>query len=135
MILRIDHIGVVTGEPSALAPFLGALGMSKVDEGIAGAYRTACEFWQSGSGEPMIELVSPAEPGSVLDGQLTRTGPGLHHVAVEVDDIDDELARLRAAGFRPVDLAPCAGARADMLVAFTYLPKPAGLLVELVQYG
>ena len=135
MILRIDHIGVVTGEPSALAPFLSALGMSKIDNGIADAYRTACEFWRAEAGEPMIELVSPAEPGSVLDGHLSRNGPGLHHVAVEVDDIDGELIRLRAAGFRPVDLTPCAGARSDMLVAFTYLPKPAGLLVELVQYG
>jgi methylmalonyl-CoA/ethylmalonyl-CoA epimerase len=137
MILRIDHIGLVTGQPAALAPFLDALGMSKVDAGIAADYRVACEFWQPGrhEGEPLIELVSPAESGSVLDAHLVRRGPGLHHIAIEVDRIEPELDRLRQAGFTAIDRTPCAGARQDMLVAFTYLPKPAALLVELVQYG
>jgi methylmalonyl-CoA/ethylmalonyl-CoA epimerase len=137
VILRIDHIGVVTAERPALAPFLDALGMSKIDYGVAEAYRTECEFWRADRvwGGPMIELVSPAGEGSALDGHLARNGPGLHHIAIAVDDITEELTRLRQAGFTPVDLVPCAGARSDMLVAFTYLPKPAGLLVELVQYG
>ena len=137
MILRIDHIGLATGAPDALAPFLGALGMSKIDSGMAADYRVRCEFWQPGrrDGEPLIELISPAGEGSVLDGHLARSGPGLHHIAVEVDRIGPELDRLRDAGFTPVDRTPCAGARADMLVAFTYLARPAGLLVELVQYG
>lgn len=136
MILRIDHIGLATPEPGALAPYLDALGLSKVDAGLAAAYRVACEFWQPGrhDGEPAIELVSPAEAGSVLDAHLARHGPGLHHIAVEVDHLEPELARLRQAGFTPVDHSPCAGARPGMLVAFTYLPRPAGLLVELVQY-
>jgi methylmalonyl-CoA/ethylmalonyl-CoA epimerase len=136
MILRIDHIGLATGEPAALAPFLDALGLARVDAGIAAAYRVACEFWQPGrhDGEPSIELVSPAGAGSVLDRHLARSGPGLHHIAVEVDRIGPELDRLRGAGFTAVDATPCAGARAGMLVAFTYLPRPAGLLVELVQY-
>jgi methylmalonyl-CoA/ethylmalonyl-CoA epimerase len=137
MILRIDHIGLVTAEPAALAPFLSALGMSTVDSGVADDYRVACEFWQLGrhNGEPAIELVSPATDGSVLDAHLARRGPGLHHLAVEVDDVAVELDRLRHNGFTPVDREPCAGARKGMLVAFTYLPRPGGLLVELVQYG
>jgi len=81
VILRIDHIGLATGEPDALAPFLDALGMSKVDNGVAAEYRVRCEFWQPRSGEPLIELVSPAGAGSVLDVHLARRGPGLHHIA------------------------------------------------------
>jgi methylmalonyl-CoA/ethylmalonyl-CoA epimerase len=134
VLLGIDHIGLATGEPDGIAPYLTALGMSKVDSGIAVDYRVACEFWQ-GTGAPMIELVSPAAGGSVLDAHLARRGPGLHHIAVTVDDLAAELDRLRQLGFTPVDREPCAGARKDMLVAFTYLPRPAGLLVELVQYG
>lgn len=136
MILRIDHIGLATGVPDALAPYLSALGMSKVDAGVAAGYGVACEFWEPGrrAGEPSIELVSPAAAGSALDGHLARSGPGLHHIAVEVDRIEPELQRLRRAGFTAVDRQPSAGARAGMLVAFTYLPRPAGLLVELVQY-
>lgn len=136
MILRIDHIGLATPEPDALGPYLAALGLSKVDEGVAPGYGVACEFWARGwaAGEPSIELVSPAQTGSVLDRHLAHGGPGLHHIAVEVDRIEPELSRLRQAGFTPVDREPCAGARAGMTVAFTYLPKPAGLLVELVRY-
>jgi methylmalonyl-CoA/ethylmalonyl-CoA epimerase len=136
MLLGIDHIGLVTDEPSALAPTLAALDMSRVDSGVATGYRVACEFWQPGgrAGQPMIELVSPAGAGSTLDGHLARFGPGLHHIAIEVDDLETELDRLRSNGFTIVDRKPCAGARSGMLVAFTYLARPAGLLVELVQY-
>ncbi|MFI9450671.1 VOC family protein [Amycolatopsis sp. NPDC052450] len=137
MLLGIDHIGLVTEEPSALGPAMTALGMSELDSGIAAEYRVACEFWQPAGrdGQPLIELVSPAGPGSALDGHLTRFGPGLHHIAIEVDDLEPELNRLREAGFTMVDREPCAGARPGMLVAFTYLARPAGLLLELVQYS
>jgi methylmalonyl-CoA/ethylmalonyl-CoA epimerase len=134
VILGIDHIGLATGDPAALAPYLDALGLRRSDAGIAAQYRVACEFWQPARDGPSIELVSPAGAGSVLAGHLARRGPGLHHIAVEVDVIGPELDRLRGAGFTAVDRQPCAGARAGMLVAFTYLARPAGLLVELVQY-
>jgi methylmalonyl-CoA/ethylmalonyl-CoA epimerase len=107
--------------------------MSRTDSGIAQEYQVACEFWQRAA-DPAIELVSPTGAGSALAGQLARGGPGLHHIAFEVDRIEPELRRLRAAGFTMVDRTPCAGARPGMLVAFTYLARPAGLLVELVQY-
>jgi methylmalonyl-CoA/ethylmalonyl-CoA epimerase len=136
VLLGIDHIGLVTNEPVALEPYLAALGMSKLDTGIAGAYGVACEFWQppGRAGGPALEVVSPAGAGSALDGHLARQGPGLHHVAFEVDQLEPELDRLRRAGFTAVDQTPCAGARPGMLVAFTYLARPAGLLLELVQY-
>ena len=61
-----------------------------------------------------------------------RPCPG---VALEVDDVEEEMARLAGRGFVMVDTAPCAGARPGMQVAFLYLGKPTGLLVELVQYA
>ncbi|MFC3455190.1 VOC family protein [Amycolatopsis speibonae] len=137
MLLGIDHIGLATDDPSALGPAMTTLDLSKLDNGIADGYRVACEFWQpaGGGGRPLIELVSPAGPGSALDGHFARFGPGLHHIAFEVDDLVPELNRLREAGFTPVDREPCTGARQGMLVAFLYLARPAGLLVELVQYS
>lgn len=136
MLLGIDHIGLVTAEPAALAPFLATLGMSRTDGGIAAGYLVTCEFWRPGgpAGQPSIELVSPSGPGSVLEGHLDRRGPGLHHIAFRVDGIEPELQRLREAGFAAVDQAPREGARPGMRVAFTYLPQPGGMLVELVQY-
>lgn len=81
-----------------------------------------------------IELVSPAGPGSAVEGRLTEQGPGLYHLAFVVDDLDHEAHRLRAAGLLALDAEPCRGARPGMRVVFMYLPEPAELLVELVCY-
>lgn len=82
-----------------------------------------------------VELVAPVRGDSAVTGHLARKGPGLYHIAFEVDDVELELARLRSNGFVPVDREPCAGARPGMRVAFMYVRKPAGLLIELVQYS
>lgn len=68
-----------------------------------------------------------------MRGHLDRHGPGLHHLAFEVDDLVADLAALRSSGAVPLDPAPREGARAGMQVAFVYLGLTTGLLVELVQ--
>ncbi|MDQ1745268.1 MAG: methylmalonyl-CoA/ethylmalonyl-CoA epimerase [Pseudonocardiales bacterium] len=137
MIIGIDHIGLATEDPGGVAAFLTALGLGKDDEGIAESYGVACEFWShpSAGGQPAIELVTPVREDSALSDHFTRRLPSLYHVAFEVDDLDAELARLRGHRLVPVDAEPCAGARPGMRVAFMYVPKPAALLIELVQYG
>lgn len=137
MIIGIDHIGLATENPGGVAAFLTALGLGKDDEGIADAYGVACEFWShpAAGGQPAIELVTPVREDSALSDHFSRRSPSLYHVAFQVDDLDAELVRLRSHGLVPVDAAPCAGARPGMRVAFMYVPKPAALLIELVQYG
>lgn len=136
MILGIEHIGVATDDPDRVAPFLTVLGMRRDDRGIADTYGVACEFWSApGAGrQPALELVSPIAEGSAVGDRLARQGPGLHHVALRVTDVEADLEVLWAEGFAPVDAAPCDGARPAMRVAFVYLPRPGGLLVELVEY-
>ncbi|HEV2887552.1 MAG TPA: VOC family protein [Jatrophihabitans sp.] len=137
MITGIDHIGLATEDPAGVAAFLTALGMDKDDQGVADEYGVACEFWSypAAGGQPAVELVTPVREDSALSDHFTRRSPSLYHVAFEVDDLDGELERLRGHGLVPVDAAPCAGARPGMRVAFMYVPKPAALLIELVQYG
>lgn len=136
MILGIDHIGLATDDPTGVGVFMTALGMRRTDDGIAEDYGVACEFWQysDGVGQPAVELVSPVGENSSVAGRLKQSGPGLYHVAFAVDDLESELARLRKSGFAAVDAQPCAGARKGMRVAFMYARRPAGLLIELVQY-
>jgi methylmalonyl-CoA/ethylmalonyl-CoA epimerase len=146
VILGIDHVGIITEDPAGAGKFLTALGMHSSDAGIAAGYGVACEFWQYDRGEPSprtplgqarqpaVEIVSPARDDSAVSDQLTKSGPGLHHVAYEVTGIDDERARLRHTGYIEVDRAPHDGARPGMRVVFMYAPRPAGLLIELVEY-
>lgn len=135
MILGIDHVGLATDDPAGVGGVLGSLGMRRSDGGTAGAYAVACEFWTYPEAvRPAIELVSPDAPGSAVDGRLASEGPGIYHVAFHVDDLVADMDRLRRDGFRLLDREPCAGARPGMRVAFLYVPRPAGLLVELVEY-
>ena len=151
MILRIDHVGLVTDDPAAAGRAMAVLGMLMVDGGVAPDYGVACEFWQHRDGagqpgqfgqpghgqlgQPAVELVSPARNDSAVTDYLSRKGPGLYHIAFEVDDLESDMVRLKENGFVPVDREPCTGARAGMRVAFLYVRKPVGLLIELVQYS
>ena len=112
------------------------LGFARIEVGLAEDYGVSCEFWTpAGSpGAPMVELVSPVRAGSAVDRPLARRGPGLHHLAIEVDDVTAALERLRRAGGMPLDEQPRAGARKGMRVAFVYLGPATGLVVELVDY-
>jgi methylmalonyl-CoA/ethylmalonyl-CoA epimerase len=135
VILGIDHVGITTEDPAGAGKFLTALGMHASDAGIAEGYGVACEFWQHGQArQPAVEIVSPARDGSAVSDRLTKSGPGLHHVAYEVAGIDEERARLKSSGYVEVDRAAQDGARPGMHVVFMYAPRPAGLLIELVEY-
>lgn len=136
MIVRLDHVGLAADDAVGVGRLLDALGLAKIDSGVADAYGVSCDFWQlDGDGATAVEVVSPLSENSTIAGHLARRGQGLYHLAFEVDDLEGELRRLRGKGFLPVDAEPCAGARRGMQVAFTYLPPPAELLVELVHYA
>jgi methylmalonyl-CoA/ethylmalonyl-CoA epimerase len=135
VILRIDHVGLVTADPAGVGRYLDALGLRATGGGPAADYGVTCEFWQLGNGGPAVEVVAPVSEGSAVTDYLRRKGAGLYHIAFEVDDLEFELARLRRSGFAAVDARPCAGARPGMQVAFMYAGKPAGLLIELVRYA
>jgi methylmalonyl-CoA/ethylmalonyl-CoA epimerase len=134
MILGLDHVGLATTDAAGAGLLLSALGLRLGDSGIADEYGVRCDFWHVGDEPVAVEVVAPARPGSSIDQRLEREGPGLYHVALRVDDVEGEVARLRDLGFVAVDARPCAGARPGMRVAFMYVRRPAALLVELVQY-
>ncbi|MBE1533915.1 VOC family protein [Actinomadura algeriensis] len=136
MILRIDHVGIAAADAEGTGAALNALGLLRTCAGPAADYGVTCDFWTVAgrAGDPAIEVVSPAGEDSAVAGVLARRGPGPYHVAFEVDDVRAELARLRELGCVAVDAEPRRGARPGMRVAFMYLRRPAGLLIELVEY-
>jgi methylmalonyl-CoA/ethylmalonyl-CoA epimerase len=136
MILGIDHIGVATDDPSGVGAFMTTLGLQMSGSGQARDYLVSCDFWRHPMtpAGPAIEVVAPLAEGSAIAGRLAADGPGLYHLAFEVDDLEGELARLRGEGFVALDAAPCSGALEGMRVAFIFLRRPASLVIELVEY-
>jgi methylmalonyl-CoA/ethylmalonyl-CoA epimerase len=78
-----------------------------------------------------IEIIEALSPSSPVAAFLARRGPGLHHLAVRVDDLPATLAFLKARGVRLVDEVPRAGAQGTS-VAFVHPSAAGGVLVELV---
>jgi methylmalonyl-CoA epimerase len=83
-------------------------------------------------GESRIELLEPTSPDSPISKFLEKRGGGIHHIAVEVDDIEVSLEQLKDAGARLIDESPRVGAE-GCLVAFVHPASTGGVLLELVQ--
>jgi len=83
-------------------------------------------------GTSFIQLLGALRPDTPVGRSLARRGPGLHHVAYRVDDIEDALEHLREGGARLVDDAPRVGSR-NTRIAFVHPASMHGALVELVQ--
>jgi len=83
------------------------------------------------AGESRIELLCPLGPETPVGRFLAKRGPGMHHVAFEVDDVGEELARLRAEGAQLIDEAPRRGLF-GLQVAFVHPEATGGVLAEFV---
>jgi len=82
------------------------------------------------AGGAAVELLASADPESPIGKYLARHGPGIHHLCFRVPDLDQALARCRAAGYRLIDDVPRAGADGHR-VAFLHPKATAGILLEL----
>jgi methylmalonyl-CoA/ethylmalonyl-CoA epimerase len=83
-------------------------------------------------GEGHVELLAPLGPETAVGKFLARKGPGLHHVAYAVDDIDATLEKLSAAGLELIDSEPRIGIR-ESRVAFLHPRGTGGVLTEIVE--
>jgi methylmalonyl-CoA/ethylmalonyl-CoA epimerase len=83
-------------------------------------------------GEGHVELLRPLGPDTAVGKYLEKRGPGLHHVAYAVDDIDDVLGRLKEAGVELIDSEARVGIR-NSRVAFLHPRTTGGVLTEIVE--
>ena len=83
-------------------------------------------------GDGHVELLAPLGPETPVGKFIAKNGPGLHHVAYAVDDIDAALARLAAAGIELIDSEPRIGIR-ESRVAFLHPRSTGGVLTEIVE--
>jgi methylmalonyl-CoA/ethylmalonyl-CoA epimerase len=85
-------------------------------------------------GESKIELLEPTGPDSPIAKFLEKNGPGIHHVAYEVDDIESAIAHMLQQGARMIDELPRNGAHGTR-IAFVHPKSSNGVLTELCQCG
>jgi methylmalonyl-CoA/ethylmalonyl-CoA epimerase len=129
MIKRIDHIAIAVNDMDEAARFYTdtlKLDLSGVE--VVTEQKTKVGFLKIG--ESNIELVQPASNDSPLVKFLETRGPGIHHICLEVRDIEKEVEELKKLGVRMIDETPRPGAH-NTKVAFIHPKSSGGVLIEL----
>ena len=128
---RIDHIGVAVADlEAAIELHTGPYGMPLVHrETIA---EQGVEAVLLDVGESHVELLKPLSEESPVGRFLAKKGPGLHHVAYQVEDVAAALQQARDNGMRLIDETPRTGIRGTQ-VAFLHPKTAGGILTELVE--
>lgn len=129
--MKINHLGIATkGIEGALRFWEEALGLENVHTETVEDQKVRVAMLPLG--ESRIELLEPTSDDSPISKFLEKRGGGIHHIAVEVEDIEASLAKLKEKGMRLIDERPRAGAE-GCLVAFVHPASANGVLLELVQ--
>ncbi|WP_136515772.1 methylmalonyl-CoA epimerase [Geomonas edaphica] len=131
MLNKINHLGVaVTSIEEALPFYRDILGMNFA--GIEEVPSQLVKVAFLSIGESKIELLEPTSPESPVAKFLEKNGPGVHHVAYGVKDIEATIARLVAGGTRMIDATPRNGAHGAR-IAFLHPKSSNGVLTELCE--
>jgi methylmalonyl-CoA/ethylmalonyl-CoA epimerase len=128
---RIDHIGVAVEEiEPALALYRDSFGLELAHREVV--EEQGVEAVLLDVGENHVELLAPLGEDTPVGKFLAKKGPGLHHVAYQVGDIDATLTALKQAGMELIDQQPRVGIRGSR-VAFLHPRATAGVLTEIVE--
>ena len=131
MLSRIDHIGVAVEDlDAALELYADVLQLPVVHRETVTEQGVEAVLLDVGASH--VELLRPLQPDTAVGRFLASRGPGLHHVAYRVDDIDAALDALRDRGLQLIDETPRVGIR-DSRVAFVHPRSTGGVLTEIVQ--
>ncbi len=130
---RIDHIAIVVQDlDSALKVYCDILGLSlaRVEEVPAEEVKIA--FLPLPEGHSEIELVQPITEGTGIARYLAKRGEGMHHICLEVDDIQTAMAEVSASGLQILEEKPRLGNQGQKYV-FIHPRTTHGVLIELYE--
>jgi len=130
--MKLDHIGIATRQiDQAMGLWRDTLGLAldHTEEVPEQGVRVS----MLAIGETHVELLEPLNEDSPVERFLDKRGPGIHHIAIRVDDIRAELNKLKTKGARLIDEEPRIGA-GGCLVAFVHPASTGGVLLELVEH-
>ncbi len=127
----IDHVGIAVADlETSVASYTRLLGVQPAhrervdDQGVEEVLFAA--------GSSFIQLLGALRPDTPVGRFLARRGPGLHHLAYRVENVEEALTHLREGGAQLIDESPRPGSR-NTSIAFVHPRSMGGVLVELVQ--
>ncbi len=130
-ITRIDHVALVVEDiDSALGFWRDALGLELSHVEDVPDQESVVAFLPTGASE--VELVRPTSEDSGVAKFLRKRGPGMHHICLEVDDIEGMLEKLKSQGVELINETPIIGT-AGKKIAFIHPRSSQGVLVELYE--
>ncbi|HEY7966433.1 MAG TPA: methylmalonyl-CoA epimerase [Solirubrobacteraceae bacterium] len=131
MFERIDHVGIAVAElEPAVTAYGERFGMGLLHREVLAEHGVEAALMSAG--ESRIELLAPYGEGSAIERFVRERGPGMHHLAYAVADIDAALAELRSRDVELIDTAPRPGLLSSR-IAFVRPQAAAGVLTELVE--
>lgn len=128
---KIEHLGIAVRDlESASLLYSKLLNTLPCKEEIVDSEKVITLFYQTGDAK--IELLQGISPESPISRFIEKKGEGIHHIAFEVDDIHEEMERLKNEGFILLNDAPKKGAD-NKLIAFLHPKSCGGVLIEICQ--
>jgi methylmalonyl-CoA/ethylmalonyl-CoA epimerase len=136
VLTRIDHVGIAVASLADAVPMYEAsfgLKMVHTEDNERQGVREAMLLVASGEmGSSYVQLLEPLHEDSPIGKFLAKRGPGIHHVAYGVEDIDSALTSLSTLGLQLVNETPVHGT-SNSRIAFVHPKSVGGVLTELVE--
>ncbi|RMF57064.1 MAG: methylmalonyl-CoA epimerase [Calditrichaeota bacterium] len=131
MIKRVDHVGIAVKSLDAIKKmYREVFNMEPHFEEVVEEQKVRVAGYKLG--ETNLEYLEPLDDSSPISGFLEKRGEGLHHIAWNVENIQDVLNRMKSQGLRLIDEEPRVGAEGK-LIAFVHPKSMNGVLLELSQ--
>ncbi len=129
--MKISHLGIAVRDlKSAEELFAKLLGDARIHHEEVADQKVRIASFQLG--DARVELTEPTSDDSPISRFLEKRGEGIHHLALEVEDVAKELERLKAQGFQLIDEKPRKGSH-GMTIAFLHPKSTNGVLIELCE--
>lgn len=131
MVGKVEHIGIAVKDlEAANALYTRLLGVAPYKQEIVESEGVQTSFFMTGVNK--IELLQGINEANAISSFIEKRGEGIHHIAFHVEDIEAEMARLKAEGFRLINDTPKRGAD-NKLICFVHPKDSQGVLIELCQ--
>jgi methylmalonyl-CoA epimerase len=132
-ILGVDQVSVAVEDlDDATRIYEGILGLKATHDETVEDQGVKTRFFPVAKSGAVVEALLALGPDTPVGKFLAKRGPGVHHIAFRVDDLDAELARLKRQGVRLIDETPRKGAEGKR-IAFLHPKDTGGVLIELCE--